>query len=166
MAYKDFVNQTFHFRKQVTKTTAYTATLDDEAINVNGTSVTITLPLISSMQGSTTHEKVFKISNTGTATVATIAPVTASGNTIGGRNAWTVMPNETVVIRAQEVDTDWQLVSPYPQPGLKNNPFAKAVVMSGTSTVHVFDSAGAPNNLFITGGLVIAGSTTASLLPY
>ena len=162
MAYKDFVSQNFHFRSQVTKTASYTAVAGDECINGNG-EITITLPLISTFQGTTNAEKAYLLKNIGTASAVTIAPNTAGGNTIGGRNAWTVLPNEQIVIRAQCVDTDWTLQSPYPQPGLKNNPFCKVVAIGTAGTaVNVFDSSGAPNNLYITGAICTSASTTAN----
>lgn len=152
----DFTTQTFHPRVIVTKAANYTVLLTDELIQING-AYTMTLPVISTMQGTTTKKKTLKFTNIHATSDGTISAGT--GNTIGGRASYVLKPNESIVIEAREIDTDWDIVSPIPTPKLLRHSFNAVATSNGTAAVDVFDSNGAPNNIVVTGAIAIATET-------
>lgn len=148
------------------QTANYTALLTDEQITMNGASLTLTLFLISSLIGGVTAPKVLGITNAGTTPLivnpsASVDPTLNVANTIGGSSTFTVLPNQTIVIQANEGDGDWQIVSPYPVPALKQVYVCLSVITNGTTAVNVFDAAGAPCDFFVTGMFGVALDTTA-----
>lgn len=155
---KDFTTQAFHYRSIITKAAAYSVLLTDECIQVNG-AYTMTLPVLSTMQGSTTHKKVYKFVNIHATADATIAAGT--GNTIGSRASFTLKPNESIVIVGSEAGTDWMIGSPFPTPALIRVPFTVVATTSGTGAVNVFDANGAPTAIDITAIVTIAQDTNA-----
>ncbi len=156
---KDFIKETYHPTTIVTKAADYTVLLTDELVKINHSSaVTMTLPIISTMQGTTTHKKTYKFSNEGTALSVVAA---GSGNTIGGRSQITLRPGESIIITAHEADTDWTIDSPYPMPNTLRMPFSVAVDTNGTTAVNVFDEDGAPADLEVTAVIAIAKDTNA-----
>ncbi len=166
---RDFVKETFQFRSVVVKTTAYTVLATDEKIQFNPTSTAVlTLPAINSFQGTTFAKKAYLIANGGTAD-ATITPVvdtvTNVLNTInGGKTTYTLKPNESIIIEAQNAATDWSVVSPYPKPALNRVPWVVTKQTNGTTAVHIFDSNGAPADLQITEVFANALDTIASTI--
>jgi hypothetical protein len=155
---KDFTTQAFSPRVVCTQAAGYTVLLSDEMIQING-AYTMTLPIINTMQGTTTHKKVYRFKNIHATANGTIAAGT--GNTINGRAVYTLMPNEEVVILASETATDWTIASPFPPPALLRMPFSVALNTSGTTAQNVFDASGAPANIDVTAVLLVALDTNA-----
>ena len=155
---RDFVTQTFAFTAVCTQTGNYSVTLADEWVKANG-AITLTLPVISTMQGTIQHRKTYKLSNITASNNVTVSPGT--GNTIAGRAAWTLKPGESIIIVAQETATDWGISSPYPTPALLKQPFNWVVDTNDTTAVNVFDASGAPCNLDVTAILAVAKDTVA-----
>jgi hypothetical protein len=181
---KVFSLEAWNPRNMAYQTTNYTALLTDDAITMNGANLVLTLPLIGSLQGTVLAEKVYSITNLSTSPLtvnpsATVDPVLNAKNTINavpavpGASAATqltlgstfiVLPNQTIVIAANQGDGNWQVVSPYPVPALKQVPFVIAVLTNGTTAVNVFDAGGAPVNMTITGFLIVPLATAANTL--
>lgn len=177
---KSFSLEQWNPRVQNYQTSNYTATLTDEAITMNGSNLVLTLPLIGSLQGTVLPNKAYQITNLATTPLSVIPSVTVDPvlNTLNTINApaplppsflgtpspvaFTVLPNQTIVIAANQGDNNWQVVSPYPVPALKQVPFSVAVLTNGTTPVNVFDAGGAPVNMTITGLLIIPLATAAN----
>lgn len=138
---KDFTSNTSAFRTIVTKAAAYTVLSTDEYIQING-AYTMTLPVLSTLQGTTYHKKTYTFKNVHATSVGTVAPGT--GDTIGGRTSISLQPGETLVISGSEAGTDWNINSPFPlAPGIRN--FVTLVATtSGTTAQQFVDSGGCP----------------------
>ncbi len=136
-----FSTLTQNFRVMATKVAAYTVTLLDEMINING-AYTMTLPVISTMQGTNTSNKVLGFKNVHATAVGTVTAGT--GNTIGGRASISLQPGESLVISTNEAATDWEIVFPSPMAaGLRNN-IVLVADTSDTTAVNVIDATGCP----------------------
>lgn len=171
---KAYVPAAFSPRVVVSKSSAYTVTYSDDQINLTA-SAALTLPAISDMAASKVGNKMFKVYNGHTA-ANTISP--ATGNTInGGSSSLSVPAGDTVIIKANQGDTDWELVSPTQEvqndnikddtlEGVKAvmGKFYNAVIdtTSGTTAQNVFGSGGAPCALTITGVVTISKDTNAA----
>jgi hypothetical protein len=130
-----------NFRKVTRKAAAYTVLLTDEKVETNGT-VTMTLPVLSTMIGTTTGEKLYFFTNVHATLVGTIAA--GAGNTIGGRASIALQPGESLIIGGMGADTDWEILWPSPMPaGLRNNVILVAST-SGTTPINVIDATGCP----------------------
>lgn len=127
-----------------TKTSAYTLTKDDEHIKVNATA-TITLPVCTTLQGTTASKKVYLLENVSNTTNNYIATIAAgSGNTIGGRSTIALRVGEKIVISATETDTDWTINDPAPlAPGIRNVVTLVAET-NDTAAVNLVDASGCP----------------------
>ena len=130
-----------NFRTVTRKAAAYTVTLADEKIEING-AYTMTLPVLSTFIGTTTGEKLYFFKNVHATAVGTIAA--GSGNTVGGRASITIQPGEVAIVGAFGSGTDWEILWPSPTPaGLRNNVVLVAET-SGTTPVNVIDATGCP----------------------
>ena len=136
-----FAELAAHFRTVVRKAAAYTVLATDEKIEINGT-YTATLPVLSTMQGTTTSKKLYWCKNIGTTTNATFAA--GSGNTIGGRASWVLHPGESLIIAAYNTATDWEILWPSPIPAGLRNIITLIATTSGTTAQNLVDSTGCP----------------------
>lgn len=158
-------NITFNFnpRNIVTKTTAYTALLTDDLINVTGTT-TITLPALSTLGSNMRGNKAYKIANTGTA-VVTIAA--ATGETINGASSMTLGAGDSIVFNGS-IFGNWVLSDPEEKLRGRNMSEALAtqvtVATVGTATTanNIFTGSTAPVALAITGVVVVSHDTFAN----
>lgn len=166
----DFVTESNSYRVVTTQAANYTVLLSDEFIRTNG-AITVTLPALSSLQGTTYHMKAYRFQNIHASSSATIA--CATGNTIGSvATSVSLRPNETMVFRGNEASTSWKLTQPTPLPVTIRQPaLVDQDVVSGVGlSALLFGGFGAPTNLRIrdiwfTGGLSCeAGVYTASLV--
>jgi hypothetical protein len=149
----------------VTQTSAYTALITDDLININGSGVVVlSLPSLLSFQGTIWQKKMYAITNIGTTYAVTITPG-KNGNTgvldtiNNGHSVWTVNPGETVVIVGFSNLTDWGIASPATLPVLLRNLFAITVTVASSASAtptNVFDANGAPDIIDITEVIVNA----------
>ena len=163
----DFTTETFNYRDVKEKTASYTVLAADEYVKANGT-ITLTLPPINSFQGTTYGKKTYRLENINTSSLnGTIQPgtntVTAVADTIGGKATYTLRPNETIIISASSVDTDWAIVSPVTMPSMRRASWTATATIDGVTEASLFGANGAPDNLIITGITTIA--TVASNAP-
>jgi hypothetical protein len=107
--YEPYMNR----RRVITTTVNYTATLQDEYINCNGT-LTLSLPA-----ASTAYGVVYKIKNIHASLIATIDP--NSSETINGLTTLNLNPNQSVEIYCN--GTSWQTVNK----SLRKGSLSKAV---------------------------------------
>ena len=130
-----------NIRAIVRKAAAYTVLLSDEKVEING-AYTMTLPVISTMQGTTTSSKTLFFENVNATSVGTVAP--GSGNTIGGRASIDLRPGEKLVIAASETDTDWEILWPSPLPAGLRNIICLIATTDGTTPQNLVDADGCP----------------------
>ncbi len=130
-----------HFRAVVRKAAAYTVLATDEKIEINGT-YTMTLPVLSTMQGTTMSKKLYWFKNVHATSLATIAAGT--GNTLGGRTSIGLKPGESLIISAYNTATNWDILWPSPMaPGIRN--FVTLIAETNdTTAVNVIDATGCP----------------------
>lgn len=156
---KAFVAAGFSPRTIQQKAAAYTALLSDDQITAT-TAITVTLPVISSMAGTVTGSKVYKLKSASSYSM-TVAP--GSGNTIGGLSSFVIPINQSIVIQADSGDTDWKIVSPDQSLGVGGKYYQTVIATTnGTTPVNVFSSAGAPNNFTVASFETIAADAVAS----
>ena len=133
----------------VTKTSAYTALITDDQINITGSGCILTLPSLLSFQGTMMQRKMYAVYNNGSTYDLTIQPGTNANtnvaDTINARATFTVKPHELVVISGESNLLDWKISSPKTLPVLLRNYFTKVVTTNGTYAVNIFDANGAPD---------------------
>lgn len=164
MSFRIFQTETLSPRQITYSATPYTALVTDDLIQISGSGA-VTLPSLLSFQQTLLSKKVYAIQNVGSVAV-TIQPgtngSTGVADTINGRAVWTVMPNETVLIEGNGVQTNWTIISPTLVPALNRVPFCVVATTSSITPINVFDANGAPVNLDVTAVDVVALSTTAA----
>ncbi|HEY6019181.1 MAG TPA: hypothetical protein VIY48_04555 [Candidatus Paceibacterota bacterium] len=139
-----FTSLAANVRSITTQTTTYTVLSTDEYVKGNGT-FTATLPVISTLIGTTFSKKLYFLENISSAANAYILTVSAgSGNTIGGRSTITLQPGEKMAISATETDTDWEILFPSPMPPAVRNNFVVVATTSDTTAVNAIDASGCP----------------------
>ena len=156
---KAFMAAGFSPRTIQQKAAAYTALLSDDQITAT-TAITVTLPVISSMIGTVVGKKVMKLKSAAAYSM-TVAP--GSGNTIGGLAGYVIPINQSIIIAADQGDTDWEILSPDTSQGIANR-FHQTIIATtnGTTPVNVFSSAGAPIPFTVESFESIAADATAS----
>lgn len=137
----DFVTDVFAHRISVTKAVAYTVLATDELVNING-AYTMTLPVLSTLQGTTYSSKTYKFANVHATAVGTVAAGT--GNTIGGRSAINLKPGEHIIITGSATGTDWRIDRPFPLAPAIRNIVTLVCETSGTTAQNVIDASGSP----------------------
>lgn len=139
-----FTSLVANVRSMITKAVAYTVLVTDEYIKVNAT-VTMTLPVLSTLIGTTASRKLYFFENISSAANGYLATIAAgSGNTIGGRASIALRVGEKLIITAGETDTDWEIIFPSPMaPGIRNIVTLVATT-SGTTAQNVIDATGCP----------------------
>lgn len=136
-----FTDLVQNFRNAARKAANYTVLLADEKVEING-AYTMTLPVISTMQGTTTSKKLLYFENVHATAVGTITA--GSGNTLGGRASIGIKPGEKLIIAASETDTDWEILWPSPMPAGLRNIITLIATTSGTTAQNVIDATGCP----------------------
>ena len=139
-----FTSLARNVRTAVRKAAAYTVLATDELVQVNGT-YTMTLPVISTLIGTTASKKVLFFENVSSAANGYVATIAAgSGNTVGGRASITLYPGEKLAISTTETDTDWEILYPSPMPPAVRNFVTFVRETSGTDAQNVVDASGCP----------------------
>src|SRR3990172_4488928 len=111
---KAFLDTAFSPRSVIGKAAAYALLFTDDHVNVTGAAI-MTLPIISTMAAAKLGVKIFKITNSHTA-ANTVNP--GSGNTINGFTTYSVPIGQTIIIQANQGDTNWEVVSPNMDQGI------------------------------------------------
>lgn len=157
---KAFVAAAFSPRTIQQKSAAYTALLTDDQVSAT-TAITVTLPVISTMIGTVVGKKMYKLKAPSATYAMTVSPGT--GNTINGLASYVIAPGQTIIIAADQGDTDWEIVSPDTSLGIAAR-FRQTVIAttSGTTPVNVFSSAGAAANFIVESFEAIAADAVAS----
>lgn len=138
---RDFTKDTFSPRVITTQAANYTVLSTDELIQING-AYTMTLPVLSTLQGTTYHKKAYRFTNIHATSVGTITAGT--GNTIGGRASINLQPGESITIEGLEGNTDWAINAPFPLAPAIRNVVPIIVTTSGTTAQNAIDSSGCP----------------------
>lgn len=159
---KAFVAAGFSPRNIQQKSTAYTMLLTDDQLSAT-TALTVTLPVIATMIGTVVGKKLYRL-KASSGYALTVSP--GSGNTISGRASFVIPPNQSIIIGADQGDTDWEIVFPDTSQGITGEGRLRQTVVvattSGTTPVHVFSSAGAPTTFIVESVKVTGLDTTAS----
>lgn len=176
-----FLTPSFNPINEVTKTSAYTATTSDSQINVSG-ATTITLPAISTLNAAGFGSLTYKIKCVDTdGDVTTIscnsADTIEDGSSAGGTSIYLRTQNQYVILTSNAQKSQWERKFPRPifdagdhteESSVKGADMsmgkhynAVTVDTNGTTAVNVFSSAGAPQNLTITGIIAVAKDTVA-----
>jgi hypothetical protein len=131
-------------RAYVTKTAGYTVALTDEYVKVNAT-VTMTLPVLSTLVGTTSSRKLYFFENVSSAANGYVATIAAgSGNTIASRASVALRVGEKLIIAAGETDTDWEILWPSPLAPAIRNIVCLVATTDGTTAKHFVDASGCP----------------------
>jgi len=166
---KDFTKESNAYRVVTTQAANYTVLLSDELIRTNGT-VTMTLPVISTMQGTTYHQKTYRFQNIHASLTATISAGT--GNTIEGQSTtFPLYPNEVIVLTAAEGDTAWNICQPTPLPVLIRQTCIMDMTMASGLALsqRIWGGFGAPTDVrlidvWVLGLTSVSGTFTMSLV--
>jgi hypothetical protein len=139
-----FTSLVANVRAMITKAVAYTVLVADEYIKVNAT-VTMTLPVLSTLIGTTASRKLYFFENISTAANGYLATIAAgSGNTIGGRASIALRVGEKLIVAASETDTDWEILWPAPMAPAIRNVVTIVATTSGTTVINAIDASGCP----------------------
>lgn len=139
-----FTTLAANVRNMVTKTSAYSVLVTDEYVKGNAT-FTATLPVISTLIGTTASRKLLFFENVSTAAnnyIMTIAAGTA--NTVGGRSSIALRVGEKLCIACSETDTDWEIIFPSPMAPAIRNVVTLSATTSGTTPINLIDASGCP----------------------
>ena len=158
-----FTSIVANMRAIVTAVANYTVLATDEYVKMNATA-TVTLPVLSTYQGTTKSRSFLVIENVSTAANNYITTVSAgTGNTIGGRASISLRVGEKVMIAADETQTDWEIMYPSPMaPGVRNNVVLIVGCAQTTAPQNLVDASGSPVAGIIVSALSMSGDTTAS----
>ena len=139
-----FTSLVANVRAMITKTAGYTVLVTDEYIKVNAT-VTMTLPVLSTLIGTTASRKLYFFENISTAANGFLATIAAgSGNTIGGRASIALRVGEKLIVAASETETDWEILWPSPMAPAIRNVQVIIATTSGTTVINAIDASGCP----------------------
>lgn len=174
-----FLTPSFNFRNSKLVAAATTLTGDDEEVQING-AYTMTLPSIISLYQDGKGDKAYKIYNYGgsTVTISSDALDTIEdGSAAGATSVYLYDAADYIIIAADLQKRQWRKV--WPKPAIDGSQNLKdasvkghkmiggkiygavTVDTNGTTAVNVFGSAGAPDDLTLTGISAIAKDTVA-----